>query len=143
MREHAAGSGGAAVGATADAAEGDDDDCLRAFQRRVSAHPGRCCCHGPAASPLWLAARGRAPAPPRALRRPRWSSFNPPQLLGAIEPRPTAAAAMARRRPTRFRAVGGLARLGHGVCVHVLCELRRLTTASTPRSTCSTRRFAD
>ena len=74
MREHAAGGGGAAVGATADAAEGDDDDCLRAFQRRVSAHPEQVVryCHGPAASPLWLAARGAraARAAVRALRRP-------------------------------------------------------------------------
>ena len=91
MREHAAGGGGAAVGATADAAEGDDDDCLRAFQRRVSAHPEQVVryCHGPAASPLWLAARGRAPPAPPCARcgAPRWFEFQIlPQLLGAIEP---------------------------------------------------------
>ena len=93
MREHAAlaPTAGSGAGATADAAEGDDDDCLRAFQRRVSAHPEQVVryCHGPAASPLWLAARGRAPPAPPCPRcgAPRWFEFQIlPQLLGAIEP---------------------------------------------------------
>ena len=108
-------------GATADAAEGDDDDCLRAFQRRVSAHPEQVVryCHGPAASPLWLAARGRAPpAPPCARCGARGgSSFRSSRSSSArLSRRPAAAeaAAMARRRPQPLAPSAGS--LDWGTC---------------------------